>query len=77
MILKNKNTNEELEITYLDFRQKFKAEIETAFLNYRIALLKETFYDHSDDYKVEFNFYFQLKFNFNDFSKSNWAIEEL
>lgn len=77
MILKNKNTNEEIEMTYLDFRQKLKAEIETAFGNYRVARLKETFYNHSNNHTVELNFYFQLKFNFNDFSKSDWVIEEL
>lgn len=71
MILKNKTTEETIEITYLEFRQKFANEIETAFLNYREKQLQNTFYDYTDDYTIEFNFYFQLRFNFNHFSKSD------
>lgn len=77
MIMKNKLTHETLEITYPEFRQKFAKEIQEAFESYRQTQLKKYLYKFKDDNSMEFNFYFELHWNFNHFGNSNWYIERM
>ena len=77
MILKNKRTRETLEIEYSEFRKKFAKEIETAFESYRKTQLNKYSWNFKDDNSLEFNFYFELQWNFNHFRNSNWYIERL
>lgn len=77
MILKNKLTRETLEITYPEFRKKFAKEILSAFEGYRQTQLKKYLYKFQDDNSMEFNFYFELHWNFNHFGNSNWYIERI
>ena len=77
MILKNKLTRETLEITYPEFRKKFAKEISTAFESYRRTQLNKYSYNFKDDNSIEYNFYFQLQWNFNHFGNSVWYIERL
>ena len=77
MILKNKRTRETLEIEYSEFRKKFAKEIQTAFESFRKTELNKTFYNYKDDNSMEFNFYFQLQWNFNHFGNSVWYIERM
>lgn len=77
MILKNKRTKEVLEITYPEFRKKFAKEIEKAFQSFRQTELNKTFYNFKDDNSMEFNFYFQLQYNFNSFGNSVWFIDNM
>ena len=75
MILKNKLTKETLDIPYCEFRIKFAKEIQIAFESFRKTELNKPFYNYKDDNSMEFNFYFQLQWNFNHFENSNWYIE--
>ena len=77
MILKNKRTRETLEIEYSEFRKKFAKEIETAFESYRKTQLNKYSWNFKDDNSLEFNFYFELQWNFNHFRNSNWYIERM
>ena len=77
MILKNKLTKETLNITYSEFRKNFAKEIQDAFESYRKTQLNKYSYNFRDDNSMEFNFYFDLQWNFNHFGISNWYIERI
>ena len=77
MILKNKLTKETLDIPYSEFRKKFAKEIQDAFESYRKTQLNKYSWNFKDDNSLEFNFYFELHWNFNHFGMSNWFIEKL
>mgnify|MGYP005771726563 CR=1 FL=1 len=77
MILKNKLTKETLNIPYSEFRKKFAKEIQDTFESYRKTQLNKYSWNFKDANSLEFNFYFQLQLNFNNFGISNWYIEKL
>jgi hypothetical protein len=77
MILKNKLTRETLEINYSEFRKRFAKEIQDAFESYRKTQLNKYSYNFKDDNSMEFNFNFELHWNFNHFGNSNWYIERI
>ena len=77
MILKNKLTKETLDISYSEFRKKFAKEIRDVFESYRKTQLNKYSWNFKDDNSLEFNFYFELQWNFNHFSNSNWFINKL
>ena len=64
MILKNKLTKETLDIPYSEFRKKFAKEIQDAFESYRKTQLNKYSWNFKDDNSLEFNFYFELHWNF-------------
>ena len=61
MILKNKLTEETLNITYPEFRTKFVKEINVAFESYRRTQLNKYSYNFRDDNSMECNFHFDLQ----------------
>ena len=77
MILKNKLTQKTLNIPYSEFRRKFAKEIHDAFESYRKTELNKYSWNFKDDNSLEFNFYFELQWNFNHFGMSNWYIERM
>ena len=77
MILKNRITREILDIEYSEFRKTFTKEIQIAFESFRKTELNSPFYNYKDDNSMEFNFYFELHWNFNHFGMSNWYIERM
>ena len=77
MIIKNKLTRETLNISYSEFRTKFARKINVAFEGYRKTQLNKYSYKFKDDNSMEFNFYFDLQWNFNHFGMSNWYIERM
>ena len=77
MIIKNKLTGEILYIPYSEFRKKFVKELQDAFESYRKTQLNKYSYKFKDDNSMEFNFYFDLQWNFNHFGMSNWYIERI
>ena len=77
MILRNKLTKKALDIPYSEFRIKFAKEIQVAFESFRKTELNKPFYNYKDDNSIEFNFYFQLHWNFNHFGNSVWYIEKM
>ena len=77
MILKNKRTGEQKELTYNEFRHEFAKDIQTSFESYRKTKLNKYSWHFKDDSSLEFNFYFDIRFNFNSFGNSAWYIEKL
>ena len=77
MILRNKRTRETLKIEYSEFRTKFTKEIQIAFDSYRKTQLNKYPYKFQDDNSMEYNFYFDLQWNFNHFGNSVWYIERM
>lgn len=77
MILRNKRTLKNLEISYFDFREKFAKEIQISFDSYRKTQLNKYSYKIKDDNSIEQDFYFNLQWNFNNFGDSNWYIERM
>ena len=77
MILRNKLTKKALDISYSEFRIKFAKEIQVAFESFRKTELNKPFYNYKDDNSMEFNFYFQFQWNFNNFGNSVWYIEKM
>ena len=77
MKVRNKLTKETLDITYSEFRKKFAKEIHDAFESYRKTQLNKYSWYFKDDNSLEFNFYFELQWNFNNFGLSNWYIERI
>lgn len=77
VVIKNKLTKETLELTYLEFREKFVKEIYDVFKSYHKTQLNKYSYNLKDDSLVEFNFYIELHWNFNHFGNSNWYIERI
>ena len=77
MKVKNRRTRETLEIEYPEFRKKFAKEIQNAFESYRKTQLNKYSWNFKDDNSLEFNFYFELLWNFNHFGNSNWYIERI
>lgn len=77
MILRNKRTREMLKIEYSEFRTKFAKEIQIAFDSYRKTQLNKYPYKFQDDNSMEYNFYFDLQWNFNHLGNSLWYIERM
>ena len=77
MILKNRKTRETLEIEYNEFRKKFAKEIQVAFENYQKTEASKRLYMLDCRDYIESDFYFDLRWNFNNFSNSVWYIEKI
>ena len=75
MILKNKRTQEKLELTLAEFKIRFAKEIKRAFESYKQTELAKPYFKIK---KVNENdFYFDLQWNFNHFGNSNWFVEHM
>ena len=66
-----------LKIEYSEFRTKFAKEIQIAFDSYRKTQLNKYPYKFQDDNSMEYNFYFDLQWNFNHLGDSVWYIERM
>lgn len=75
MIVKNKRTNETIEVTYSDFYVLFRKEICEAFESYEQSELAKPYFKTNED--LEGDFKFNLQWNFNNHSNSNWYIEKI
>ena len=80
MIIKNSRTREILELNMKEFKQRFALELNDAinhYINaqqYRIYLYPIKIKSHTE---YESEFYFNLRWNFNNFGNSNWYIERM
>ena len=77
MILRNKRTRQTLEIDYSEFNKRFAKEIQIAFENYQKTEVSKRLYipDYYD--YIEVDFYFDFRWNFNNFSNSVWYVEKV
>lgn len=79
IIVKNKRTRELLELTLPEFKEKFKVELKTAFDNFEKQENRKNFllpYVRPNN-NFESDFYFSLRWNFNNLQNSNWYIERI
>ena len=74
MIVKNKRTKETLDITAAEFNKKFAKEINDALESYKRTVLAKPYFKINND--IEGDFYFDLRWNFNNHSNSNWYIDK-
>ena len=75
MILRNKRTQERINISYIEFQTRFVKEIKAALESYiKTENVKPYFKNNKNS---ESDFYFDLQWNFNHFGISNWYIEKL
>ena len=72
MILKNKRTRERIQLSYTEFQVKFTQEVLTAFEGYIKTENAKPYFKINKN--TELDFYFNLQWNFNHFSNSNWYI---
>ena len=75
MIVKNKRTKETVEVTYSKFFVLFRKEITDAFESYEKSELAKPYLKNNDE--LEGDFKFNLQWNFNHHSNSNWYIERI
>ena len=75
MILKNKRTQERIQLSYAEFQSRFAKEIQAALDSYiQTENNKPYFKTHKN---IEADFYSDLQWNFNHFGASIWYIENL
>lgn len=80
MIIKNIRTREILELNMNEFKQRFALELNDAinhYINsqqYRVYLYPVKIKSHTE---YESEFCFDLRWNFNNHSNSNWYIERM
>lgn len=79
IIVKNKRTRELFELTLPEFKEKFKAELKTALDNFTIQKSRKNFLPSfvKPNNNFESDFYFDLRWNFNNLQNSNWYIKHI
>ncbi len=77
MIIRNKKTKELLNLEYNEFLKRFAPEIQIAFESFKRTEFPKFLQHNKNINTIETDFYFQLQWNFNHFTNSNWYIEKL
>lgn len=78
MILENRRTREEKNISMSDFKKEYAKDIQIALDSYCKTQNNKPYFSVTKsraDYESEFNFDFQ--WNFNNFGNSAWYIKSL
>ena len=75
MILRNKRTRERIQLSYIDFQNRFEKEIQTALESY--IKTENNKLSFKPNRNPESDFYFDLQWNFNHFRNSDWYIEKI
>lgn len=75
MILKNKLTKEQIQLSHQEFKIRFAKEIQNALESYIITQNNKPYFKLNNDFEADF--YFDLQWNFNHFGNSDWYIEKL
>lgn len=79
--MKNRRTGETIKISLQQFKIRFQKELQQALLTYsshkrQKDMLKQWFlWKPAKDYKSDF--YFDLRWNFNNYAISEWYIERI
>lgn len=76
MIIKNKRTKKIMYLSYDDFHVVFAKEIIDAFESYKKTFLAKPYFYYNTNH-LESDFKFNLQWNFNNHSNSNWYIESM
>ena len=75
LIVRNKLTKETLVLSETEFKTRFNKELQVALDSYRKTELSKPYFKFKKD--IESDFYFSLRFNFNNFSNSVWYIDKI
>ena len=80
LVVKNKRTNETLELNLEEFKIKFRLELAQAFNNYKNReeqkdMILPPFIQKNKNYKSDF--YFDIRWNFNNYQTSLWYIDHI
>ena len=77
MIIQNKRTKEKIKLSQKEFFEKYYNEIQEALLAYIKIEQNKKLYLKRNKAELENDFYFNLQWNFNHLSNSNWFIVEI
>ena len=77
MIIQNKRTMEKLSLSQKEFFEKHFNEIQEALFAYIKIEQNKKLYLKRNKAELENDFYFNLQWNFNHLSNSNWFIVEI
>ena len=75
MILRNKRTQERIQLSYTEFQARFAQDMQTVFESYIKTENAKPYFKANKT--PESDFYFDLQWNFNHFGISAWYIEKL
>lgn len=80
LVVKNRRTNESIELDLEEFKSKFRMEITQAFNNYKAneeqkEMLLPPLMQKNKNYKSDF--YFDIRWNFNHHQTSLWYIDRI
>ena len=75
MILRNKRTQERIQLSYTEFQARFVQDMQTVFESYIKTENAKPYFKANKT--PESDFYFDLQWNFNHFGISAWYIEKL
>ena len=80
IILKNRRTNESRQLSLEEFKNEFRMELTQAYNNYKNQeeqkdMLLPPFMHKNRNYQSDF--YFDLRWNFNNHQTSLWYIERI
>ena len=75
MILKNKRTKKRIQLSYIEFQNRFAKEIKIALESYIRTENNKPYFNTNKNPAADF--YFDLQWNFNNFGNSVWFIEKL
>ena len=81
IIVKNRSGNETLELSFEEFKTQFDKELRQAISVYkahesqRKAMLLPPFTPDNNDYTSDF--YFDLRWNFNNYAQTSWYIANI
>ena len=79
IIVKNKRTREQWALSLPEFKEKFKVELKLALDNFKAQERRKNFLPPfiKPNNNFESDFYFSLRWNFNNLQNSNWYIERI
>ena len=77
MIIQNKRTMKKLSLSQKEFFEKHFNEIQDALFAYIKIEQNKKLYLKRNKAELENDFYFNLQWNFNHLSNSNWFIVEI
>lgn len=77
MIIRNKRTGEKIELSYDEFKVKLDKDIKISLDSFRKTERSKNLYRYKDDNIIESDYFFDLRYNFNNFGNSVWYIERI
>lgn len=77
MIIRNKRTGEKIELSYDEFKEKFDKDVKISLDSFRKTERSKILYRYKTDNIIESDYFFNLRYNFNNFGNAVWYIERI